>query len=464
MMHLSQAASMLDAKLPGKDVLFNAVSKDTRNIHRGDLYVAIKGERFDGHAFVSQAAAAGAVAALVSEIQSDDLPQIQVADTRLALGTLAAGWRRQFTGKVIGITGSNGKTTVKEMCRSILVQHTDETKVLSTQGNLNNDIGMPLTLLSLREQHQFAVIEMGANHIGEIDYLTHIAQPDVALVNNAAPAHIEGFGSLDNVARAKAEIYSGLVDQGVAVINLDDNFAPLWLDACKHKNCRTFSLQSANAYVHASEIHTAGDASQFVLHVGDETTGVSLALPGEHNIMNALAAAAVCASLGVKITTIAVALKNFSAVAGRLNIKQAVNGARLIDDTYNANPQSFNAAMQVLMAMPGTAWLAMADMAELGNDAKELHRALGVQAKKIGIHRLFATGELSRETVQGFGENAQWFTDHAALVAAVKTEINPDVVILVKGSRFMAMEKVVRELLAATDQDKNISGNPREVN
>jgi len=465
MMYLSQAAGMLDAKMIGKDVLFEAVSKDTRSIHRGDLYVAIKGERFDGHAFIAQAAAAGAVAALVSEIQDDALPQIQVADTRIALGALAAGWRRQYGGKVIAITGSNGKTTVKEMCREILVQHAGESQVLSTQGNLNNDIGMPLTLLSLREQHRYAVIEMGANHVGEIDYLTHIAQPNVALVNNAAPAHIEGFGSLENVARAKAEIYSGLVDQGVAVINLDDNFAPLWLDACRQKNCRTFSLQSTNAYVFASEIQATADASCFSLHVGDEKAGVTLSLPGEHNIMNALAAATVCASLGVNIQVIATALKQFSAVAGRLNIKQGVNGARLIDDTYNANPQSFNAAMRVLVTMPGTAWMAMGDMAELGNDAEELHHVLGVQAKKIGIQRLFATGQLSREAVRGFGENAQWYADHTALVSAVKSELKPGVTLLVKGSRFMAMEKVVKELLAATDhENNNNSGNRQEVN
>ena len=446
MMSVSQAAEVLDATLIGNDVLFTAVSKDTRTIRKGDLYVAIKGERFDGHAFLTQAASAGAAAALVSEPQAGTLPQIQVADTRLALGALAAHWRRQFAGKVIGITGSNGKTTVKEMCRSILVQHAGETQVLSTQGNLNNDIGLPLTLLSLREQH--------ANHVGEINYLTHLAQPDVALVNNVGPAHIEGFGSLDNIARAKAEIYSGLSDQGIAVINLDDQFALLWVDTCKTKTCRTFSLASTNATVHASDVHLDAAASEFVLHVGDAAEPVCLPLPGQHNIMNALAATAVCTALGVEIKTVTTALKKFSAVGGRLNIVQAIAGARMIDDTYNANPQSFTAAMQVLVALPGVAWLVMGDMGELGSQAKELHHALGVQAKTLGIQALFATGELSREAVRAFGEQAQWFADKESLVAALKARLNPDVVVLVKGSRFMAMEKVVKELLVGVEHDK----------
>jgi UDP-N-acetylmuramoyl-tripeptide--D-alanyl-D-alanine ligase len=455
MMQLSQAANMLDAKLVGNDVLFAAVSKDSRAIHQGDLYVALKGEHFDGHKFIDDAAAAGAVAALVSENQSTALPQIQVADTRLALGALAAGWRRQFTGTLVGITGSNGKTTVKEMCRSILAQHAGDAQVLSTQGNLNNDIGLPLTLLALRAQHQFAVIEMGANHVGEIDYLTHIAQPDVALVNNAAPAHIEGFGSLENIAHAKAEIYSGLGKLGIAVINLDDHFAPLWLDICKQKICRTFSLDNTAANVYASELQMDAESSQFVLHVDGVSEKVTLMLPGRHNVMNALAATAACSSTGVKINTIAAALKSFNPVSGRLNIKRCIHGARMIDDTYNANPQSFNAAMQVLTAMSGSPWMVMGDMAELGSKAKELHRALGAQAKQMGIQRLFATGEFSREAVRGFGTNAQWFADQLSLIAAVKSEITSENIVLVKGSRFMAMEKVVNALLSESKNNKN---------
>lgn len=469
MMTLSQAAGMLDAKLVGADVMFNAVSKDTRTIRYGDLYVALKGERFDGHAFVQQAADAGAAAALVSDVQPHSIPQLQVADTRLALGMLASGWRHQFAGQLAAITGSNGKTTVKEMCRSILAEHAGAEHVLSTQGNLNNDIGMPLTLLSLRAPHRFAVIEMGANHAGEIDYLTRIAQPDVALVNNAAPAHLEGFGTIENVARAKAEIYSGLNDGGIAVINLDDDFAPLWLDTCRQHRCRMFSLESANAQVHASEIKIEADSSHFVLCVDGAKQAVTLPLPGTHNIMNALAAVTVCDALGVDIKTAAIALQKFSAVGGRLNIREAFNGARLIDDTYNANPRSFYAAMQVLAAMPGEHWMAMGDMGELGADAEMLHAEVGRQAKALGIRRLFAAGKNSREAVSSFGEGASWFDNHAALVDAVKSEIAHGIILLVKGSRFMAMEKVVGGLSAQSresqhDNNKNGTGMRREVN
>lgn len=453
MMQLSRAANMLNAKLVGEDVLFTAVSKDTRTIHQGDLYVALKGDRFDGHDFIAEAASAGAVAAMVSEDVSNALPCIEVPDTRLALGALAAGWRNQFNGKVVGITGSNGKTTVKEMCRSIFAEHAGDSHVLSTQGNLNNDIGLPLTLLSLREQHQYAVIEMGANHVGEIDYLTHIARPDVALVNNAGPAHIEGFGSLKNVAHAKAEIYSGLGEQGIAVINKDDRFASLWLDICAQKTCRTFSLEDAQADVYASDLSEDAAGSQFVLHVDGEVEKLMLPLPGIHNVMNALAATAVCSSLGVKIHSIVKALEHFSAVKGRLNIRQAVNGARLIDDTYNANPQSFSAAMHVLVNMPGSAWMVMGDMAELGSDSKELHRALGEQAKRLGVNRLFATGIHSREAVRGFGVGAQWFAEQSLLIDALRSELNAGVVVLVKGSRSMAMENVVNALLPGSEQD-----------
>ena len=464
MMQLSQAASLLDAKLIGNDVMFTAVSKDTRTINSGDLYVALKGERFDGHAFVAQAAEAGAVAALVSDIQDTQLPQLQVADTRLALGRLAAGWRRQFKGKLVAITGSNGKTTVKEMCRCILAHDAGAEHVLSTQGNLNNDIGMPLTLLALRPRHRFAVIEMGANHVGEIDYLTHIAAPDVALVNNAAAAHLEGFGSIENVARAKAEIYSGLGAQGIAVINLDDVFAPLWLNDCKQKTCRTFSLESINAHVRTSELRNAADASDFILHVGTDQQALTLPLPGEHNVMNALAATAVCTALGVSIQNVVEALQNFVAVGGRLNIRQACKGARLIDDTYNANPRSFDTAMQVLMAMPGQHWMAMGDMGELGADTATLHAELGAAAKALGITRLFAIGAASREAVAAFGVGATWFADHAALVAAIEREMSADIVLLIKGSRFMAMEKIVNGLLVETHNNNNKrSGNHREV-
>ena len=262
MMLMSQAANALNGELTGADVLFTSVSKDSRDIVNGSLYVAIKGESFDGHEFVEQAGVAGAAGALVSEAQAAELPQIRVSDTRRALGELAAYWRQQYTGKLVGITGSNGKTTVKEMTRSILEHAVAANQVLSTVGNLNNDIGMPMTLLSLREQHRFAVIEMGANHPGEIDYLTHIAQPHVAVITNAGPAHLEGFGSIEKVASSKAEIYSGIVEGGTAVINADDVFADYWAGICNKlggdRSVIRFSMRDDSADVFAAITHTDG--------------------------------------------------------------------------------------------------------------------------------------------------------------------------------------------------------------
>ncbi|MCK5001595.1 MAG: UDP-N-acetylmuramoyl-tripeptide--D-alanyl-D-alanine ligase, partial [Gammaproteobacteria bacterium] len=243
MMSLSQAATAINGKLQGDDAVFSAVSKDTRSLHLGDLYVALKGENFDGHVFLKTAADLGAVGALVSDPKSVALSQICVDDTRIALGDLAAAWRGQFKGKLVAVTGSNGKTTVKEMCRAILLEAVSGDRVLSTQGNLNNDIGMPMTLLSIRQQHDYAVIEMGANHVGEIDYLTHIAKPDIAVITNAGPAHLEGFGSIEKVAQAKSEIYGGLSEEGVAIINLDDDYADFWQQVCQGKNIVTFSMK-----------------------------------------------------------------------------------------------------------------------------------------------------------------------------------------------------------------------------
>ena len=307
MMRMSQAANALKGELIGADEKFTAVSKDTRDLVDGSLYVAIKGERFDGHEFVGQASAAGAAGALVSERQSVQIPQICVNDTRLALGELAAYWRQLFNGKLVGVTGSNGKTTVKEMLRSILVHAVGADHVLSTTGNLNNDIGMPMTLLSLRQQHRFAVIEMGANHPGEIDYLTHIAKPHVAVITNAGPAHLEGFGSIEKVASSKAEIYTGLVDGGTAVINADDAYADFWKSICKQlgddKHIITFSMRDESADVSADLTRTNGKtAIQMKTPLGNGV--IQLAVPGRHNVMNALAAAAVAVALGVSLEDI----------------------------------------------------------------------------------------------------------------------------------------------------------------
>jgi UDP-N-acetylmuramoyl-tripeptide--D-alanyl-D-alanine ligase len=450
MMRMSQAAKALNAELIGADEMFTGVTKDSRDVVDGSLYVAIRGERFDGHEFVEQAGAAGAAGALVSERQPVQIPQICVKDTRLALGELAAYWREQFNGKLVGVTGSNGKTTVKEMTRSILEHAVGADHVLSTAGNLNNDIGMPMTLLSLRQQHNFAVIEMGANHPGEIDYLTHIAKPHVAVITNAGPAHLEGFGSIEKVASSKAEIYSGLVDGGTAVINADDVYADYWKNVCKQlgddKRLLTFSALDESADVYAVTTRTNGEtAIQIKTPLGNGV--VQLAVPGAHNVMNALAAAAVTAALGVSLEDIIQGLDAFGGVSGRLATCYTSSGAQIINDTYNANPQSLYAAMKVLAASDGDTWLVLGDMAELGDDKEELHRKAGEQARTLGIRHLFTTGDLARHAVDSFGKGAQFFQDRQHLIEQLEQGITGDSVVLVKGSRSMGMEQIVNALL-----------------
>jgi len=444
-MMVSQVAQALGATLHGDDVLMTGVSKDTRDIQSGDLYVALKGERFDGHQFIAEANQSGAVAALVSNVVSLDVPQVQVEDTRLALGQLAAHWRKQFSGKLMGITGSNGKTSVKEMCSKILTDHVGASAVLATKGNFNNEIGLPMTLLELTEQHQFAVIEMGANHVGEIDYLTNIAKPDVALVNNAGLAHLEGFGSIENIAKAKAEIYNGLSDDGVAVINKDDAFSTFWLDCCASRKIVSFSMRDESADVYAKHI----DGHHYQLIVGAEKADMVLKVPGEHNVMNALAATAVTHSLGLPLSSIASSLSAFENIQGRLTIKRSDVGFQVIDDSYNANPFSVVAAIDVLAAErgKGNTVLVLGDMAELGKDAEMLHAEMGAKAKTAGIQAFYATGKLSENAVDAFGENGFYFKNKNDLIKALNKKLTAEDTVLVKGSRSAAMEEVVERIL-----------------
>jgi UDP-N-acetylmuramoyl-tripeptide--D-alanyl-D-alanine ligase len=460
-MMMSQVAEALNAELHGQDVLMTGVSKDTRDIQSGDLYVALKGERFDGHQFIAEANAAGAVGVLVSDFQSEievkNVPQVQVADTRIALGELASYWRQKFTGKLIGITGSNGKTSVKEMCGKILVDYANTSAVLSTKGNLNNDIGLPMMLLELREQHRYAVIEMGANHVGEIDYLTSIAQPDVALVNNVGPAHLEGFGSLDNIAKTKAEIYNGLSDDGVAIINLDDAFSSFWLDYCSEKNTIGFSMVNDKADIYAELI----SGSRYQITAGDETAELTLKVPGKHNVMNALAAIAATRALEIPLQSIVSSLSEFENIKGRLTVLTAESGCRVIDDTYNANPLSVSAAIDVLADMQGDVTektvLVLGDMAELGESAEQLHVEVGEKAKDAGIAALYATGVLSAHAVIAFGENGYHFQTKEKLIDVLKEDLTGSEVVLVKGSRSAAMEKVVEEILTRDNKNKRVN-------
>ena len=449
MLTLRQAASGIHATTQGADVTFTCVTTDSRAITPGCLFIALRGERFDGHAFVTQAIQQGAATALVDQAAAEqhreawrDLRLLVVADTRLALGQLAAFWRGQRQLRLAAVTGSNGKTTVKEMLAAILREAAGEDAVLATEGNLNNDIGMPLMLLKLREQHRFAVIEMGMNHPGEIEYLTRIARPDVAVINNAGAAHLAGLGSVEEVARAKGEIFSGLASDGVAVINADDAFAALWKSLASAHTIIEFGIDHP-AQVSAMCQPGALD-SELKLRTPAGECQVKLPVPGLHNVRNALAAAAAASALGISNQAIAAGLQKFAGVKGRLQRKSGLHGATLIDDTYNANPASVKAAISVLASMPGKKILVLGDMGELGADASALHRELGAAAKQAGVDILLCHGDICRAAASGFGANAWFFERIEELLADLENLLAPDVTVLVKGSRFMQMERVVK--------------------
>lgn len=452
MMPLSKVAQVLGGELLGQDVEFDAVSTDSRAISAGDLFVALHGDKFDGSQYVSLAAEKGAVAALVNagsyHGEAMPCPIVLVRDTRLALGRLAGYWRDQFAIPLVGITGSNGKTTVKEMLTAILREAAgSEEAVLATQGNFNNDIGMPLTLLRLRKHHRYAVIEMGMNHAGEIDYLTRLASPDVAIINNAGSAHIANLGSLEAIAQAKGEIFAGLAKQGTAVISADEKFAPMWRVLAGSHQIIEFALD-AHAQVRASVQDI--DYIQLI----DVVTplgnfAAKLHVPGLHNVRNALAATAAAVALKVPPAVIAAGLEKFSGVAGRLQRRPALGGAMVIDDSYNANPMSLRAAIQVLTQAKGKKILVLGDMGELGIEAPKMHAEMGAEARELGVDKMYALGELSSYAVKEFGAGAQHFQSIEELLAALKKDLAADSTVLVKGSRFMKMERVVKELVSA---------------
>ncbi len=443
MIMLSEVAKAVNGQLLGADIEVKSIGTDSRNIMQNQLFIAIKGENFDGNMFASAAIMQGAAAVLVSEPNVSARPAVLVADTRLALGALAKYWRIQFKLPLVAVTGSNGKTTVKEMLVAIL--NAANKNVLSTQGNLNNDIGMPMTLLNLQQKNDIAVIEMGMNHLGEIDYLTHIAQPSVALINNAGTAHIGELGSRDNIAKAKGEIFAGLSDDGIAVINNDDDYAEYWQSLNLGKKIITFGLNKA-ADVSATFIEKDSFTE---MHLTTPNGGVSfdLALLGKHNVSKALAASAAAVALGISNKDIARGLSNMQAVYGRLQRKAGFKGAALIDDTYNANPDSMKAAIDVLAVQKNTIFV-MGDMAELGENAPQMHADIGIYAQQKGIGQLFVFGALSVKASQSFGEGAKHFEDLESLVSALKIQMKQGVTVLVKGSRFMQMERVVKPLLA----------------
>jgi UDP-N-acetylmuramoyl-tripeptide--D-alanyl-D-alanine ligase len=439
-MRLHEAAAAIGARAIGADVELASVSTDSRAIPAGALFVALRGERFDGHAFAAKAMELGA-AAVMADHDTGASPALLVDDTRLALGRLAAWHRANMPAKVLAITGSNGKTTVKEMLAAILAAHVGAEAVLATTGNLNNDIGMPLTLLRLAPKHQFAVIEMGMNHPGELDTLSRLAQPDAALVNNALRAHLEGLGTVEAVARAKGEIYIGLKPDGAALYNADDPNASIWLGLTEGKRRIGFGL--IHGEVRANCRLTPMGAA-LTLHTPDGALDIALNVPGEHNARNAVAAAALAWSQGVPPAAIAAGLAGFGGVKGRLQSHACILGARLIDDTYNANPDSVAAAIAVLAAQPGQRILVLGDMGELGPGAEALHAEIGARAKAAGIDRLLCLGEMSVHAASAFGAAGMHFERIEELLAEVEQALGPEVTVLVKGSRFMKMERVVK--------------------
>lgn len=437
---LSNVAQVLGAEFSGKDRQFSAVSTDSRKIEPGQLFIALKGPNFDGHDHVAKALEKGAVAAVVDHQVDAPVTQFQVKDTRIALGQLAKARRHAFKGKVVGLTGSNGKTTVKELIASILMQ---EGKVLATRGNLNNDIGVPLTLLELQNNEQFAVIEMGANHHGEIAYLTQIANPDVALITNAGAAHLEGFGSVEGVANAKAEIYQGLNSKGVAIINLDDQYAPLWLSKTDQYRQIGFGINADAAVVKASNISSDPEQTQFELMTNASSQMIKLPLSGMHNVMNALAAASVAVALGVNNQSIKQGLESAQGVQGRLNITHTASSAIVIDDTYNANLDSVKAGIDVLRQYNGQRILVVGDLFEVGPNSPQVHQAIGEYAKKQGIEELLAIGEMSQYAVQAFGDGGVHYTEKSQMIKDLQAKLDQGFVVLVKGSRGMRMEEIV---------------------
>lgn len=444
----SQAIAQAGGRLQGQDTAFCAVGTDSRVDCRGQLFVALRGERFDGHEYVAAAMAAGAAIAMVDHPLPLDLPQWIVDDTRLGLGRLAAAWRDRFPGRIVAVTGSNGKTTVKEMLAAILARRG---RVRATQGNLNNDIGMPLTLLRARDE-DYLVLEMGANHPGEIGYMTDLARPDLALVTNAGRAHLEGFGSVEGVARAKGEIARGLAPHGTFVVGGDSPFTPLWRELAGGRPVVTFALdQAADLQAERASVQVAWDAdgfrTRFVARYRGSEIPLTLRLAGQHNVRNALAAAAAALALGLDAEAVREGLASLQPVKGRLCPRDC-GGVGVIDDTYNANPDSIAAAIAVLAGLPGRRWLVLGDLGELGAGAPQLHAEIGESARRAGIDRLATVGTLSANATRAFGAGGQHFADQPALLASLQSALEPGDRVLVKGSRAARMERVVEALCA----------------
>jgi UDP-N-acetylmuramoyl-tripeptide--D-alanyl-D-alanine ligase len=454
-MDLSSAARAMAGSMQSDGADFLGVSTDSRGIRPGELFIALRGERFDGHDFVAAAGERGAAAAVVDAAGAEalrgaarGLSLVVVADTRAALGQLAAAWRSRFTLPVIGITGSNGKTTNKEMIASIMKAAFGADAVLATSGNLNNDIGLPLTLLELSPAHRAAIVEMGMNHPGEIAALARIARPTVALVTNAQRAHLEGMGSIDCIAAEKGSVFSSLAADGVAVFNADDPWAGLWRAQSEH--CRRLVFSLGGVADVSGQCRTHGLENRVTIVAGGEEIEVDLALPGAHNARNALGAAASALAAGVPLTAVRRGLADFRGIKGRLQRRACARGALALDDTYNANPDSVRAGIDVLAATIGRKILVLGDMGEIGEMTGQFHDEIGGYAKSQGIDHLLAFGESSALAANNFGAGGRHFRRFDDLLAALTAELAPGTIVLVKGSRFMRMERVIDAIAADT--------------
>ena len=450
---LAQIAAVTQGRILGgaqaAEQVVNGLTTDTRAIAQGQLFVALAGERFDAHDFLAAAVQAGAAGLLVSDEQRlpAGAPAVLVADTRQALGQLAAAWRAQFTLPLIAVTGSNGKTTTKEMIASIL-ETAYPGAVLATRGNFNNDIGLPLTLLGLHAGHRAAVVEMGMNQPGEIAYLTQLARPTVALVNNAQRAHLQGMGDLAEIAREKGSIFTGLAAAGVAVFNADDAQSAVWqaqVDAAGQRPLRFAVNQPAEV---RGTLTQQGLDFLLALQTPAGEAQLVLPVPGRHNAVNALAATAACLAAGIALPQVVAGLQSFRGVKGRLQRRQGQQGAQILDDTYNANPDSVRAGIDVLASTIGKKILVLGDMGEIGEGSHQCHDEIGGYAKSQGVDRLYALGEASAQAVRNFGEGGRHFCNIDKLIAAVQKELAADTTVLVKGSRFMRMERVADALVA----------------
>jgi UDP-N-acetylmuramoyl-tripeptide--D-alanyl-D-alanine ligase len=440
-MHLHELQNILQSLLfEAGSQIFTGVSTDTRTLTPGNLYFALKGEQFDGHDYAPMAASKGAAALVLERPQPVDIPQIIVKDTYAALGKLAHAWRQRFNIPVIGITGSNGKTTLKNMLAAILTEAAYPHDILATKGNFNNHIGLPLTLFQLSEKHRYAVLEMGMNHLGEIEYLTQMAKPTVAIITNAAESHLEGVKDVAGVAKAKGEIFQGLQEDGIAILNHDDTYYPYWRNLIGSHQHLSFGIHE-NADVSASF------DKDTTIHTPQGSFTLQLPLLGKHNCMNALAATAGSLALNIDLACIKKGLENVKPEPGRMQQYCLDNGLRVIDDTYNANPFSLQAAVNTLSTLSGTKILVLGDMRELGTKALEYHQHAGETIREAAIDYLFTLGDLSLATSNTFGKNATHFKDKEELISALKPYLKKDAVLLVKGSRGMRMENIIAAIV-----------------